>query len=71
MKIVIPSATSLVSACKCGWKLPKEITLVPAGLLKSILTAPTATLKGHVDTIQVTCPGCGVVHACGVPSIVR
>jgi hypothetical protein len=72
MKIVVPGSTSpATSKCRCGWVLPKAFTLVPNGLLKGFLAAPSAKVSPFVEAVRTTCPSCGTEHACGTAEIVR
>jgi hypothetical protein len=60
-----------VDTCSCGWKLPKEVALLPAGLVKAFLTPVTATIKGSIEGIACVCPSCGAVHTYPDADIVR
>ena len=71
MKIVIPGSAGATTSCACGWTFPKELAVVPAGMLKGILASPTIALKSFVESVMVTCPKCSKEHVCGEPKIVR
>ena len=69
--VVIPGSKnpSPNAACPCGWKYPKEVRLVPAGMLNNLLSGAKATIAPFVESISVTCPGCGTASPCGAPRI--
>ncbi len=71
MKIIIAGSVTSAPKCKCGWAPPKEITLVPAAMLKGFLANPTASIKPFVESIAVTCPSCGTSALCGEAKIVK
>ncbi len=60
------------SACNCGWKPPKNMTLMPTLILKSYLSVATGTkgLSAFLEAVLVTCPGCGAEMKAGEARIV-
>ena len=60
-----------VDTCSCGWKLPKEVALLPAGMVKAFLAPPSVTVKGMIEGLTCVCPSCGAVHAYPDADILR